>query len=186
MNRGSSRESDLSSSSSKQKFNSNNIKHKIGDLQLKSNFSNEKFDSSHLKGGNTFIENYSNGIKPSERMKSFNQSQIPLVENLDAKAPPIMGEYNTNSHSINNPLANGYDATYNPDKSKYITQNLRLLKTKMSMSSAASNDSDGFLNNMMANGQLQVDKTPQSLARGPSGNMTSNDYDPQTLSMVSH
>ena len=134
---------------------------------------------------NTFAENYNNEQKPSERMKSFNKSQIPLVQNLEENYSKINGDYNTNPNiKINNHLKNGYDSSYNPDQSKYITQNLRLLKTKMSMSSTTSNNSDGFQNSAMKNMQLKSNKSLQNYENISSENKISNDYDTQSVTMV--
>ena len=174
--RASSRESSLSNVSQRKELNQKGARSRIGDSQVTSKeFSVDRIHSNGINNSNTFADYYSSGLKPSERMKNFNQSQVPLIQNNDKKSSAMIGEYNTNSYGLNvGTYANNLDAHYNPDSSKGINQNLRLLKTKMRLNSATSNESEIYFDNSKQNGFIQYNRNSE-IIENKSGNFVSND-----------
>ncbi len=116
-------------------------------------------------------------------MKNFNQSQVPLIQNSDKKSSAMIGEYNTNSYGLNGgTYANSLDAHYNPDSSKGINHNLRLLKTKMRLNSATSNESEIYFDNSKQNELIQNNRNSE-IIENKSGNFASSDYEPNNIAV---
>jgi hypothetical protein len=89
--------------------------------------------------GNTVADSYKNGPAPSERMKKFNSSQAPLINPSNS----MINEYNN--------LASTDMSQRMNSEPKNVTQNLRLLKTKMRLGSATSTESEPYVNIPMKN-----------------------------------
>ena len=126
--RGSSRQSNASGPVRRGGNNSKSYRTQIGASPLTSkelDFGSRR-SQERKEYTNTFADNYKNGLKPSERMKKFNASQVPLLNSQQSYTAA--------------------DEEYNRVKAQGITQNLRLLKTKMRLSSATSQDVDVYSN----------------------------------------
>lgn len=104
-------------------------------------FDYEKGREQRDGNGITVADNYKHGPTPSERMKKFNGSQPPLVKNVGGSMHS--SEYNSFSMPINNSV--------DIEKPKDMTQNLRLLKDKIRVGSAGSDDSEPYKNIKMNN-----------------------------------
>lgn len=177
MSRASSRESNYSNSSQRQKLNSKSTRSKIGDSPLTSKeFAINKISTNGAEYANTFADNYKNGTKPSERMKKF--SSIPVA---------MLDDYNNSSYGLqeNHVVGNQDPNAYPGDGNKNITQNLRLLKTKMRLGSATSNDQEVYTNPVHENRPLKATRNSEMLARNSSKTVLQNSYENQNNSIVS-
>lgn len=137
LSRASSRGSQVSDSSKRSHHNVKSTRSRIGDSPLTSkefDFPKNIISSNKDYGGLTVADSYKNGPTPSERMKKFNQSQVPMA-----------------NHSSNNSMIHEYNISQSPglngEKPKDVTQNLRLLKNKIRLGSATSNESEPYVNN---------------------------------------
>lgn len=148
--RASSRESNKSNSSQRPSLNVKNGRSKIGDSPLTSKeFSINKITAKGVDNFGTFADNHKNGLNPSERMRKFNANQMAFPDSLNDKPSLMLRDYSKNSEALNNYSdVNGREAEFNSDQPKPgLSQNLRLLKTKMRLSSATSNESDVQVHN---------------------------------------
>ena len=128
----------------------NNTRSKIGDSPLTSKeFSINKISAKGVENFGTFADNYKNGLNPSERMRKFNSNKISLPNSLEERSSLMIRDYNKNSEFLNKNLdVNGREAGFDSVQPKAgINQNLRLLKTKIRLSSATSNESDVYVQN---------------------------------------
>ena len=174
LSRASSRGSQISESSRKSNGNAKSTRSRIGDSPLTSkefDFPKNIISSNKDYGGLTVADSYKHGPAPSERMKKFNQGQVPLV-----------------NHNSSNSLPNDYDTTQisgSPsikEKPKDVTQNLRLLKNKIRLGSATSNDSEPYSNSQRPNqGNRNTDIKVRKLNHNP----MMNSYENQNDSIVS-
>lgn len=140
LSRASSRGSQVSDSSRRSHHNAKSTRSRIGDSPLTSkefDFPKNIISNNKDYGGLTVADSYKHGPAPSERMKKFNQSQVPMV-----------------NHSTNNSMNHEYNLSQisqspslNSEKPKDVTQNLRLLKNKIRLGSATSNESEPYVNN---------------------------------------
>ena len=162
--RASSRESGISNSSQRPNHQERSGRSKIGDSPLTSKeFSINKISAKGIENFGTFADNYKNGLNPSERMRKFNLNQPQILDKSNDKSNLMIKEYNKNSMSLNNNISEiAREPSYNPDQPKpIITQNLRLLKTKMRLSSASSNESEAYTQNSKYN-QFQSYKNDEN------------------------
>jgi hypothetical protein len=136
LSRGNSRGSQFSDSSRKSdNNNTKSTRSRIGDSPLTSkefDFPKSIMSSNKDYGGLTVADSYKYGPAPSERMKKFNKSQVPIVN-----------QYNNSQITQSQSLS--------IDKPKDVTQNLRLLKNKIRLGSANSDESEPYLNNPKTN-----------------------------------
>ena len=147
MSRASSRESHNSGRPGRPRNNIKSDRNKIGDSPLVSKeIVMNKINSNDLRENtSTFADNYKDGTKPSERMKKFNNSQPTMLKSHEGNNSMIE-EYN-NLYGVNNKnQVNNVNNNRNNQQSKNVSQNLRLLKTKMRLGSANSNDSEPYTN----------------------------------------
>ena len=138
----SSRGSNFSDGSRRNMSNEKPKRSRIGDSPLTyKGFEYQKGRDGGDTSGLTVADNYKHGPTPSERMKKFNGSQPPLVKNIGGSMHS--SEYNNFSMPIN--------TTQDIEKPKDMTQNLRLLKDKIRVGSAGSDDSEPYSNIKVGN-----------------------------------
>lgn len=128
------------------------VRSKIGESPLTNKeFAINNISQDRRENANTFADNYKNGLKPSERMKKFDASQPPLI----------------NAGVTNNSMVDSYGS------GGHVTQNLRLLKTKMRVTSASSDGSDPYSNGPSANST----RPTGDAFRNSSSNILQSSYD---------
>ena len=184
--RASSRESGISNSSQRPSHHAKSGRSKIGDSPLTSKeFSINKISAKGVDNLGTFADNYKNGLNPSERMRKFNSSQLKSPEKLDDKNYQMFQDYNRNSNSLNKNLSeNEREQNLNSDQSKSnITQNLRLLKTKMRLGSATSNESEAYTQNSKYN-QFQSNANNENFIASKHEIISSKQRENQNITVV--
>ena len=135
MSRASSRGSQFSDGSRRSKQNAKSTRSRIGDSPLTAKEFDIPSNPMHSRDyGNTVADSYKNGPAPSERMKKFNSSQAPLINPSNS----MINEYNNLASTDMSQRINS--------EPKNVTQNLRLLKTKMRLGSATSTESEPYVN----------------------------------------
>lgn len=176
MNRGSLRGTGFSTSSRESKRSTKSTRSRIGDSPL----TNKEFDFIKSKEtSNTVADNYRHGPAPSERMKKFNMSQVPMAEHKASNSSIV------NDYSSPNDLHTTH--SFKSDQPpKGVTQNLRLLKTKMRLNSAASNESEPYVNiNSRDPPPRLSNMNPEFGGRNFNGNLGAASFDDPSSALVS-
>ena len=172
----SSRGSNFSESSRRSEHKAKSTRSRIGDspLTYKGFVDQNKVQSTAKDYGNlTVADNYKHGPTPSERMKKFNTSQVPLVKS-SKRVNPGAHDY-SNSGVLNN--SNGMER-----KPQDLTNNLRLLKNKIRTGSASSNGSDPYTNIKIAS--KESDRTQEFNFRKTPNNSRMNSFEQNGIKVI--
>lgn len=181
ISRASSRGSTYSDSSRKSMHQVKSTRSQIGNSPLTSKeYGIAKNNlSEHKEYSHTVADVYKQGPAPSERMKKFNSSQPPVTHHNGSHSSMIDEYKNLNSF-------NQAQSSQNDQHPKNVTHNLRLLKTKMRLNSATSNESvEPYVNVTAMNGSERAKRNPDAAFRNSSGNVVNSSYDDPSSALVS-
>lgn len=181
MSRASSRGSTYSDSSRRSKAQVKSTRSQIGNSPLTSKEYGINMNgiSDHKEYSHTVADTYKQGPAPSERMKKFNSSQPPVIHHKGPHNSMIDEYRNMNSMNQQHSFPNDQPV-------KSVSHNLRLLKTKMRLNSAASNESsEPYVNVTAMNGSERANRNPDAVFRNSSGNIANSSYDDPSSALVS-